>query len=241
MGFTRSERDVKIIQKLSDYPNVEDGVPTEELKKKFDQGAEIVQEDLNKFISEIEVGSASKNIGADPLDENDVSEGNVLAKLKKIHEEAQNMALGQIPDGTITKAKMNEEYEKTLAKKDGELQEGLNAEMFNGENKEEFLANNKPYVVGFYEGNAESDDYTVRKIELPFTPQAVYVRVVAGSTANINLFAITGSPHYYDNKVEARKCLEIVENGFNVKNISAGGTNSWINTTGHQYNYIAFK
>lgn len=241
MGFTKSTTDIKVHQKLSDYPKVEDGISSEELKKRFDMPAEQLQNDLNKFIDEIETGSASKNIGADPLDENDISEGNVLAKLKKIHEEAQNMTLGQIPDGTITKAKMNEEYEGTLAKKDGELQKGLNAEMFNGENKEEFLKNNKSYVVGFYEGNAESDDYTVRKIELPFTPQAVYVRVVAGSTANINLFAITDSPHYYDNKVETRKCLEIVENGFNVKNINAGGTSGYINKTGCKYNYIAFK
>lgn len=240
MGFTRSNADLKIIQKLSDYPNMEDGLSSEELKKKFDEGAETVQADLNKVIDELEEIYGAERIGVEPLDENDTSNNNVQAKLKQLRKEIQSITLGQIADGTITKAKLDTKYANSLAEKNGEIQTGLNAEMLNNETLDEIINNHKPYKIGFYEGNAESKDYSVQKIELGFTPQAVMIRQVYGSNVyDIVLFATKDYPQsvQYGGKIG----VEIVENGFNVRNINTGTVDGWINYEGYIYNYIAYR
>lgn len=137
MGFTRSNADLKIIQKLSDYPNMEDGLSSEELKKKFDEGAEILQEDLNKLMVEMEDLYGASKIGVKQLSDGDTSDNNVQGKLLYLLEQIQNTNLGQIADGSITKEKMNIDYANSLAEKNGEMQTNLNAEMVGGKKEEE--------------------------------------------------------------------------------------------------------
>lgn len=118
MSFTKSTTDISVHQKLGDYPNQDNGMTADELKKKFDYPAETLQKDLNKIVEELENENATQSIGASKLDENDETENNVQAKLDKIYQETKNVTLGQIPDGTITEEKLDGEYANSLAKKE---------------------------------------------------------------------------------------------------------------------------
>lgn len=117
MSFTKSTTDISVHQKLGDYPNQDNGMTADELKKKFDYPAETLQNDLNKIVEELENENATQNIGASKLDENDETENNVQAKLNKIYQTTKDVTLGQIPDGTITEEKLDGEYANSLAKK----------------------------------------------------------------------------------------------------------------------------
>ena len=150
MGFTRSTTDISVHQKLGDYPNQDNGLTPEDLKKRYDLPAETLQKDLNKLEEELESIVGAANIGATALDDDDTSDKNVQAKLEYIHREAQNTALGQIPDGTITEAKLETNYANFLSKKNGELQIGLNAEQVGGktyEDLKEEISNQKALYI----------------------------------------------------------------------------------------------
>lgn len=168
MGFTRSTADLKVHQKLSDYPRVEDGVSAEELKKRFDAPAEQLQKDLNNLQEELEGVLSASKIGANTLDSNDTSENNVQAKLEKIRSEIQNTVLGQIPDSSIDKTKMDPNYDSTLAKKDGTVQENLNANYLEGKN----LAGIKEIMTGqFKTGTFTGNGEQTLTINVGFRPK----------------------------------------------------------------------
>lgn len=169
MGFTRSTTDISVHQKLGDYPNQDNGLTAEELKKKFDYPAETLQNDLNNLEKELEnVGCASK-LGAIPIDENDESEANIQAKLEKIYEDLKKVVLSQIPDGSITKEKLATEYENSLAKKEelGLLYLSSKYNETNCENQKESdytspsltSSNNQGYII-----NAPYTYYTIDDI-----------------------------------------------------------------------------
>lgn len=139
MGFTRSITDISVHQKLGDYPNQDNGLTPEELKKRYDLPAEQLQKDLNKLEDELEAMSGAGNVGAMPLDDEDESPNNIQAKMEYLKKEIQNTALGGIPDGTVTEAKIETNFANKIAKKDGELQTGLNSEKLGGSTKEEIL------------------------------------------------------------------------------------------------------
>ena len=131
MSFTRSTTDVNVHRNMPDYPTGA-GISASELKAAFDSEAEGLQDDLNRLEDELEETTAAGSIGADALAEGDESDGNVQAKLEYLQGEIQEATLGQIPDGTITEAKLDDTFSGTLAKKDGNLQTGLNSEKLNG-------------------------------------------------------------------------------------------------------------
>lgn len=242
MGFTRSIKDLKIIQKLSDYPNMEDGLSAEELKKKFDEGVEEVQKDLNRLQEELEDETSSGNIGALPLSEGDNSEANVQSKLGYLLELMQSMSQGAVADGSITKAKMNTEYANSLAEKNGVLQENLNAEKINGKTLEEITTQYYPYVVGSYTGNGDPEYNTNQTITLDFTPSAILVMRASGSiyaSFNTIALAVKNSSYFYRGSTPM---LEIVEKGFKVYNQRAGSNiYSELNREDTIYNYIALR
>lgn len=132
MGFTRSTDNMSIIQELSDLPNTDDGLTAQELKAKFDLGAETLQDDLNRLMNEIEGDIGSANVGATPVYEGDTSPDNVQDKLEMIYEAVQGATLGQIPDGSITKTKLDQTFANKIAEKDGTMQTNLNAEKLGG-------------------------------------------------------------------------------------------------------------
>ena len=129
MSFTRISRDVSVHQSMPDYPSAE-GYTASQLKEAFDAPVEGIKTDVNGLMTELEDTSAASSLGAGELFDGDTSNGTVQDKLEKLYGDMQGIALGDIPDGTITQAKMDATYEGTLAKVDGTLQENLNAEMF---------------------------------------------------------------------------------------------------------------
>jgi hypothetical protein len=137
---------------MPDYPTGA-GISASDLKTAFDSEAEGLQDDLNRSLTELEDTTAAASLGAAALIEGDTSSGNVQAKLEYLQGELQDIALGDIPDGTITQAKMNETYEGTLAKKDGTLQTGLNGEKLNSKTeaqlKTSFLGTANPTTLSF--------------------------------------------------------------------------------------------
>jgi hypothetical protein len=131
MSFTRSTTDVHVHRNMPDYPTGA-GISASDLKTAFDSEAEGLQDDLNRLETELEETTAAGNIGATPLAEGDDSGATVQDKLEKLQSEIQEATLGQIPDGTITEAKLNDEFAAAIPKKDDTLQTGLNAEKING-------------------------------------------------------------------------------------------------------------
>ena len=108
MGFTRSTTDIKVHQKLGDYPNQDDGLTPEELKKRYDYPAETIQKDLNNLEVELEKETASTNLGASSLDENDISNANVQDKLNKIYTEFKDVRDGGVKDGSLVTSKIQD-------------------------------------------------------------------------------------------------------------------------------------
>ena len=162
MSFTRISRDVSVHQSMPDYPSGE-GYTATQLKQAFDAPAEGIKTDVNGLMGELEDTTAASNIGAAALDESDTSDANLQAKVEKIHAEIQGVALGDIPDGTITQAKLNATYEGTIAKKDSTLQEGLNSEKINSKTeaqlKASFLATPNPTTLSYEAASTSSTSY----------------------------------------------------------------------------------
>ena len=120
-------------------------------------------------MTELESSSSASNVGAAAIADGDSSDANVQAKLEKIYEDLQDVALGDIPDGTITKAKMDATYAGTLAEKDGTLQTGLSAEMLNGKTEAQlmsaFLDTVNPETLSFTAGTAPGSTGTNTETE----------------------------------------------------------------------------
>lgn len=150
MGFTRSTTDISVHQKLGDYPNQDNGLTPEELKKRYDYPVETLQKDLNKLEEELESVVGAANIGALSLDDADDSLNNVQEKLKYIYGQLQNVSLGQIPDGSITQNKLETEFSNQIAKKNNGMQEGLDSEKVGGktyDNIHEEIINQKALYI----------------------------------------------------------------------------------------------
>ncbi len=198
MRFTRSTTDVKVHQSLSDYPRVEDGMSAEELKKKFDLPAETLQNDLNGLIEELEDLNASLQLGANSIDENDTSDNNIQAKLIKLHKEIQEVTLGQIPDGSITEAKLNNTYSKSIAKKDTTEQIGLNSEMVGGKKLNDILNIITDSIkIGTYTGTSNGTNAYGggnKTIEIGFKPR--FVIIIGGNKLSLD-FSITNQRTFY--------------------------------------------
>ena len=243
MGFTRSTEDISVHQKLGDYPNQDDGLTPEELKKRYDKPAEILQKDLNNLEVELEELHAASKIGAEPIDGNDTTPANIQAKLIRLYEQLQNVVFNQIPDGTITKAKLSTDYSGVIAEKTGEVQTNLNAEMVGGITANQI--NQMQVVTGTYVG----DGNTTRIIDLGFTPKAVLIQKQKPSTYNgVALgpheggLALANSPVY--GATTDYICVGVTENGFKVGVYVNKNTNIYYNRSNIEnarYNYIVWR
>lgn len=246
MGFTKSTDDLKIHQKLSDEPNIDDGLSAEELKLKFDKPVTDLQKSFNKLIDELENAQASKYIGAEPLDEYDDTENNVQAKLLKIRAEIQNITLGQIPDGSITEPKLNTEYSRTIAKKDTIEQIGLNSEMVGGKTFNDILKIiTNSIKIGTYTGTSNGTSAYGggnKTIEIGFKPR--FVITIGGNYLALD-FSETNQRTVYSFHSSSTS-VNRVPVTFNETGISVSitGTNCEyyaMNRLDTAYTYIAFK
>lgn len=238
MGFTRSTTDIIVHQKLGDYPNQDNGLDAQELKKRYDLPAETLQSDLNQVIEELEKESAAGNIGAMSLGESDSSANTVQGKLLYLLAQIQNQALGTIPDGTITESKIEPNFNDILAKRNGELQENLNVQKLGGETLAEVLEH-KNYIVGSYNGTdgipQEGSLSDGQVINIGFNPSFVFIK-----RNEQNSFETSGCA--VKNLSYVNSTITIIENGFIIKNYNASGINDPLfNLVGKTYFYIAFK
>jgi hypothetical protein len=151
MGFTRSTTPTDVHQNMPDYPS-DEGYTTIQLKTAFDAPATGLKSDINGLEGELEATTAAASLGAAPITEDDTSASNVQAKLDKLYQDLQDAALGEIPDNSITEAKLVSSYSTTLAKSNGTLQTGLNADQLDGYHASSFGLKNGNIQTGL---NAE--------------------------------------------------------------------------------------
>ena len=246
MGFKRSTTDIKVHQSLSDTPNIDNGLTAEGLKKKYDFPAETIQNDLNALMGELEETTGASNIGAEPLEDGDTSGNTIKDKLIELKNRIANAVLGQIPNGTITKEKLNIDFSNLIAEKDGELQENLNAEMLGGQRLEQFTK----VVVGTYIGDGATTD---RVIDIGFEPRAVIITTNSMIQAfddryENNDFPViitsAGFTEGYDtNNYNYRGTHKLTSSGFMIAAMQKDATNDYNNSSfninNHIYSYIA--
>lgn len=111
MGFTRFEDNVSVHQGLSDEPNIDEGLSSEELKKRFDEPAEKLKNAFNNLTNELEDNTSAEKLGAQKLNDVDSSAENIQAKLESLQTQITtinntNIATSKIEDGAITTSKI---------------------------------------------------------------------------------------------------------------------------------------
>lgn len=101
MAFTRFDKDVEVISKLSDDPNITDALSSNQLKAKFDQGAATIKKWINDalFVA-LEDISAATNIGAKLSGYSDVT--TVQAALEKLKGLIRQYDDRILTDGSVT-------------------------------------------------------------------------------------------------------------------------------------------
>lgn len=228
MGFKRSTTDIKVHQSLGDTPNVDNGITAEDLKKRYDFPAETIQNDLNALMGELEETTGASNIGAEPLEDGDTSGNTIKDKLIELKNRIANAVLGQIPNGTITKEKLNTDFSNLIAEKDGELQENLNAEMLGGQRLEQFTK----VVVGTYVGDGDKEKVT---FECGFRPKCVIITHYSSLFTLVNERIIFHEGYGATNSSVDYKDVTITESGFEVTNISGTNFESLNGTNIHHY------
>ena len=221
MGYTKINDNLSVHQSLSDEPNIDDGLAAEELKKKFDEPAEKLKKAFNDFINELENKVGATGIYAQPIYDGDTTDNNIQAKLSKLHTEIQQTVLGQIPDGSITKPKINSAvFDEIYAYKN--------------------------YVIGNYTGNCPINESSAeQEISLDFTPSAVIISSskfpASNDVEHITALGTTNVQITKDNIVSNIVLAQIKENGFKVKHINTNNYSAGFNKENTTYTYIAFK
>lgn len=142
MSFTPSTTVTNVHQSLGDFPAEDDHLTSEQLKELFDAPATGLKSSLNGLIGELEATTSAASLGAAAIAESDTSAANVQAKLNKLYQDLQEAALGDIPDNTITQAKLTSEFSSSIAIKDASLQTGLNADQLDGYHASSFALKN---------------------------------------------------------------------------------------------------
>ena len=93
MAFTQFTKDMEIIAKLSDTPNVDDGMTADQLKAKFDEGGKAIKEYINgTLLPECEA----------PITADRIATGAVTASKLGV----SAVTSGKINDGSVTNPKI---------------------------------------------------------------------------------------------------------------------------------------
>lgn len=116
MSFTRSTTNVDVHKNMPDYPSSE-GYTAAQLKTAFDSSAVGLKADITNLETELEATTAAASIGAADVYVGDTSNATVQDKLEMIYQAVVGVALGTIPDDSITEAKLDSTYSASLAKK----------------------------------------------------------------------------------------------------------------------------
>lgn len=126
MGFTRLNDNLSVHQSLSDEPNIDDGLSSEELKKKFDEPVEKLKKALNDLMNELESNASAGMMGAQKLNDTDDSAENIQAKLERLQSQITtinntNIATSKIENEAITTSKIADANVTTEKLADGSV------------------------------------------------------------------------------------------------------------------------
>ena len=100
MAFDRMTDDMNIISKLPDEPNDEGGMTASALKATFDKAGMLAKTAINKLIAALGASTAAGNIGF--ARSTNVPADNVQDAIENVQSQIAGVALGSIPDGSIT-------------------------------------------------------------------------------------------------------------------------------------------
>ncbi len=119
MAFTKSTTNLNIIAALATKPNDEGGLTAAALKAKFDEAALTLQADLNAHIDEVAATTGAAEIGFAATA--GVAESNVQDAIENVQAQIAAVVLGEIPDSSITAAKLNTDAVETAKIKNGNV------------------------------------------------------------------------------------------------------------------------
>lgn len=100
MAFDSMTDDMNIISKLPDEPNDEGGMTASALKATFDKAGTLAKTAINKLIAALGASTAAGNIGF--ARSTNVPADNVQDAIEDVQSQIAGVALGSIPDGSIT-------------------------------------------------------------------------------------------------------------------------------------------
>ena len=100
MAFDRMTDDMNIISKLPDEPNDEGGMTASALKATFDKAGTLAKTAINKLIAALGASTAAGNIGF--ARSTGVPADTVQGAIENVQSQIAGVALGSIPDGSIT-------------------------------------------------------------------------------------------------------------------------------------------
>lgn len=101
MAIEKFEKDMKIIYPLDDYPNDAQGLTSEELKAKFDEGGEALKEYINTVLLPALI---ARNLGFERSD--NVPADTIQEAIENLFGQIRNTAVGTIPNGAVTTEKI---------------------------------------------------------------------------------------------------------------------------------------
>lgn len=123
MALPQITSDLKIIQKLDDYPNDVGGLSADELKAKFDEAGETIAEYLNETLLPAITAENTPFASTDGI-----KADTVQAAIMALYSQLQGLVLGAIPNGSVTLVKLADDVRTTLtnlAEKDTEIAESV--------------------------------------------------------------------------------------------------------------------
>lgn len=100
MAFDKMTDDMNIISKLPDEPNDEGGMTASVFKATFDKAGMLAKTAINKLIAALGASTAAGNIGF--ARSTGVPADTVQGAIENVQSQIAGVALGSIPDGSIT-------------------------------------------------------------------------------------------------------------------------------------------
>ena len=113
MPITPISADMAIISALNDEPNDVAGMTSAELKAKFDEAGQTLKTYINGTLLP---GLTAGNVAFTPCVEVPDAD-NAQDAIKNVQRQIVGIVLGQIPDGTVTAAKLSAELQTAIAAK----------------------------------------------------------------------------------------------------------------------------
>lgn len=233
--------DVEVIQKLGTFPNAEDGLTAEDLKKKFDEAPTAIKKYLNETLVP-EVNRIGKNAGK-PISVTITTVDGALtadkgyAELYAAHVAGQTVHC-KLPDGSVLalatadengllfQGEMGRNYRQIIIKADGAVTLEIGSYVLQSELRDTYYVHVEPDGDGGYFTDSVMDDVlqacasdatVICRLELPMEPENL----------QLPLAKHDDSTAYFSTVFEGKEYLvTITADGVTVEISECGGGNS---------------